>query len=136
MQLCQINFNRWVAGWLDQLKLKLSQLSTKLQLKLKLSLAIILSMAQHTTQSQLVFFKRSDFILDSFFLNFYFLLYSILFYFLFYFISFFNFFHFFLFDFIYFLIILERSHILLYFYLNLDMPGASAVFRVGYGLQF
>ena len=29
----------WVGGWLDQLRLKLSQLPTKLKLKLKLSLA-------------------------------------------------------------------------------------------------
>ena len=31
----------WVGGWLDQVGIRLTQLSTKLKLKLKLSLAIM-----------------------------------------------------------------------------------------------
>ena len=41
-KVLKINFHGWVGlgGWLDQVGIKLSQLSTKLKLKLKLSLAI------------------------------------------------------------------------------------------------
>ena len=42
-KVLKINFHGWVvgvAGWLDQVGIKLSQLSTKLKLKLKLSLGI------------------------------------------------------------------------------------------------
>ena len=43
-KVLKINFHGWVggvAGWLDQVGIKLYQLSTKLKLKLKLSLARI-----------------------------------------------------------------------------------------------
>ena len=41
-KVLKINFYRWVGvgGWLDQVGIRLNQLSTELKLKLKLSLAI------------------------------------------------------------------------------------------------
>ena len=43
----------WVGGWLDQVGIKLSQLSTKLMLKLKLSLAISFSLRTFKQQKGL-----------------------------------------------------------------------------------